>query len=281
MGRAAIARQVWRAMSEDNVLLVAAGVGFYLLLALFPALSAFVALYGLFLDPQSAVAQLSALEGVVPPSVMEVVAARVQSLAAQPAATLGLGFGLSLAVALWGANGGVKAIMEGLNIVFDVPERRGFLKRNLVALALMGGLAVLLLVMVAVLAVVPAVLALVPLGAAGEVALALLRWPLLLAVVGLALALLYRFAPCRQGADWRWITWGSGLATAGWVAASAGFAWYASSLADFDASYGAMATPVAILLWVWLSMVVVLLGAEVDAVMEQARSAGKDRQGAA
>lgn len=275
MGWMGIARRVWRAMSDDNVLLVAAGVGFYLLLALFPALTAFVALYGLFLDPASAVEQLSALSGVVPPSVMEVVAARVQALAAQPATTLGLGFVVSLVIALWGANGGVKAIMEGLNIVFDVPEGRGFVKRNLVALALMGGLVVLILVMVAVLAVVPAVLALFPLGAVGEVALAVLRWPVLLAVVGLALALLYRFAPCRKGVDWRWITWGSGLATLGWVAASAGFAWYASSLADFDASYGAMATPIAILLWVWLSMVVVLLGAEVDAEMEAARGEGR------
>lgn len=266
-----IARRVWAAMSEDNVLLVAAGVGFYLLLALFPALTAFVTLYGLFLDPATAVDQLVALDGVVPPSVMEVVAARVQALAAQPAATLGLGFAVSLLIALWGANGGVKAIMEGLNIVFDVPEGRGFVKRNLVALALMGGAVLLVLVMVAVLAVVPLVLALFPLGAAGEAALALLRWPVLVAAVGLGLALLYRFGPCRQGVNWRWITWGSGLATVGWVAASAGFAWYARSLADFDASYGAMATPIALLLWVWLSMVVVLLGAEVDAELEQAR----------
>ena len=272
-----IGKRVWAAMSEDNVLLVAAGVGFYLLLALFPALSAFVALYGLFLDPATAVDQLAALQGAVPPSVMEVVAARVQALAAEPAASLGVGFALSLGIALWGANGGVKAIMEGLNIVFDVPEGRGFVKRNLVALALMGGAVVIFALMVVVLAVVPAVLALFPLGVVGEVALALLRWPVLVAAVGVGLALLYRFGPCRKGGDWRWITWGSALATLGWVAVSVGFAWYARSLADFDASYGAMATPIALLLWVWLSMVVVLLGAEVDAEMEQAR---KGRLGA-
>lgn len=276
-----IAKRVWRAMGEDDLLLVAAGVGFYLLLALFPALTAFVTLYGLFLDPRSAVDQLSALEGVVPPSVMEVVAGRVQALAAEPAGRLGAGFALSLVIALWGANGGVKAVMDGLNIVFDLGERRGFVKRNLVALGLMAGAVVLFAVMVIVLAVVPAVLALFPLGVAGEVALEVLRWPVLLVVVGLGLALLYRFGPCRMAADWRWITWGSALATAGWMAASLGFAWYARSLADFDASYGAMAVPVALLLWVWLSMVVVLLGAEVDAVMEQDRAqtagpAGRD-----
>jgi len=266
-----LAARVWHAMSDDNVLLVAAGVGFYLLLALFPALSAFVALYGLFLDPAQVTDHLAMLDGVVPPAVLGVVAARLQALAAQPAATLGLGFVLSLLVALWGANGGVKAIMEGLNIVFDVPEGRGFVKRNLVALALMAGAVALLGVMVVVLAVVPAVLALFPLGVVGEVVLAVLRWPVLLAAVGLGLALLYRFGPCRTAVDWKWITWGSGLATVAWVAASAGFAWYASRLADFDASYGAMAAPVALLLWVWLSMVVVLLGAEVDAEMEQMR----------
>lgn len=276
-----IGRRVWAAMSEDNVLLVAAGVGFYLLLALFPALTAFVTLYGLFLDPATAVDQLAALRGVVPPSVMGVVAARVQALAAEPAATLGLGLAVSLFIALWGANGGVKAIMEGLNIVFDVPEGRGFVKRNLVALALMGGAAVIFAVMVVVLAVVPAVLALFPLGVVGEVALAVLRWPVLVVAVGAGLALLYRFGPCRTGGEWRWITWGSGLATLGWVAVSVGFAWYARSLADFDASYGAMATPIALLLWVWLSMVVVLLGAEVDAEMEQAKRGALSREGVA
>lgn len=272
MGWAEIGTRVWRAVGEDNLLLVAAGVGFYLLLALFPALTAFVALYGLFLDPGTAVDHLSTLEGVVPPSVMEVVAARVQGLAAEPAGALGLGFVLSLLIALWGANGGVKAIMEGLNIVFDLREERGFVAQNLVALALMAGAVVLAIVIVVVLAVVPAVLALFPLGVVGEVALAVLRWPVLVAAMGVGLALLYRFGPCRRGGDWRWISWGSGLATAGWLAVSVGFAWYARSLADFDASYGAMAAPIALLLWVWLTMVVVLLGAEVDAVMEQART---------
>ena len=271
-----IAARIWRAVGEDNLLLVAAGVGFYLLLALFPALTAFVALYGLILDPAEVGGQLALLEGAVPPSVMEIVAARVEGLAAQPAGTLGLGFVLSLGVALWGANGGVKAVMQGLNIVFDTGEERSFVKRNLVALALMAGAVVLFAVMAVVMAVVPAVLALFPLGTAGEVAVRLLRWPLLLAVTGLGLALLYRFGPCRRGVDWRWITWGSGLAALGWVAASLGFAWYAGSLADFDASYGALAAPVALLLWVWLSVVVMLLGAEVDAVME-----GAERQGCA
>lgn len=271
MAWAEIGRRVWAAMGADNLLLVAAGVGFYLLLALFPALTAFVALYGLFLDPATAVDQLAKLEGVVPPSVMEVVAARVQGLAAEPAGTLGLGVVLSLVIALWGANGGVKAIMEALNIVFGVAEERGVVKRNLVALGLMAGAGVLVMVMVLVLAMVPAVLALLPLGLVGEVLLAVLRWPVLVAAVGLGLALLYRFGPCRTGGDWRWITLGSGLATVGWVAASVGFAWYARSVADFGASYGAMATPIALLLWVWLSVVVVLLGAEVDAEMESAR----------
>lgn len=279
MGWAEIGRRVWRAMGEDNLLLVAAGVGFYLLLALFPALTAFVTLYGLFLDPATAVDHLAMLEGVVPPSVMEVVATRVQGLAAEPASRLGLGFVLSLGIALWGANGGVKAIMEGLNIVFDEGEGRGFVTRNLVALGLMAGAVLLVAVMVVVLAVVPAVLALFPLGVVGEVALAVLRWPVLVVAVGVGLAVLYRFGPCRTGVDWRWITWGSGLATVGWVAASVAFAWYARALADFDASYGAMATPVALLLWVWLSMVVVLLGAEVDAVMEQAREDAAPAEG--
>ena len=260
--------RIWRSLTEDNLLLIAAGVTFFLLLAIFPALSAFVALYGLIFDPRAIAGHLALAEGVVPPVALDVIAAQLQALAAEPAGSLTMGFLLTLGLALWSANGGVKSIMEGLNIAYDEAEKRSFLRRNLVALAFTLGAMGLIVVMAVVMAVIPAALALVPLGPLGEVAILVLRWPLLLVVIGVALAALYRWGPSRAQAQWRWVTWGSGIAAVAWVLASVGFALYAEGVADFDRSYGAMAAPIAFLLWLWLSMVVVLIGAEINGEME-------------
>lgn len=263
-----IAARVWKSLTEDRILLIAAGVTFYLILALFPALAAFVAIYGLFLDPATVSQHIATLKGIAPPAVTDLLSGQLERLASQRSGTLGFGALAGLAVALWSTNGGVKAIIEGLNIAYDERETRSFLRLNLVALAFTLGAMVLILLILAALAVVPAVLALVPLGTAGEVALALLRWPLMVVAVGIALALLYRHGPAREPPEWRWVTWGSAFATLGWIAASVGFSLYLENFADFAASYGAMAAPIAVLLWLWLSLIVVLVGAEINGEIE-------------
>lgn len=276
-----ILKRVWQSLTEDRVLLIAAGVTFYLLLALFPALASFVAIYGLFLDPATVADQIAALQGVAPPAVTELVGGQLQRLAAQQSGTLGLGAVIGLLVALWSTNGGIKAIIEGLNIAYDETEHRSFIRLNLVALAFTLGAMVLILVIIAALAVLPAVLAVLPLGRLGETLVALVRWPVLLVAVGVALALLYRWGPSREPPEWRWVTWGSAFATLGWIAASVAFSFYLENFADFAASYGAMAAPIAVLLWLWISMIVILIGAEINGEIEHQTdrdtTTGKDR----
>lgn len=255
-------------LSEDRVLLVAAGVTFYLILALFPALAAFVAVYGLFLDPATVTRHIAALEGVAPPALTDLISVQLQTLAAQQTGDLGFGAVIGLLVAFWSANGGVKAIIEGLNVAYDERETRSFLRLNLVALAFTLGAMMLILLMVAALAIVPALLAFLPLGSLGEIAISLSRWPLLLLAVGLALSMLYRWGPAREAPDWRWVTWGSAFGTLGWIATSVGFSLYLENFADFAASYGAFAAPIAVLLWLWISMIVILIGAEINGEIE-------------
>ena len=263
-----ILSRVWASLSEDRVLLVAAGVTFYLILALFPAIAAFVAVYGLFLDPATVGSHIAALEGVAPPALTELLSTQLQTLAAQRSGNLGFGAAIGILIAFWSANGGVKAIIEGLNVAYDERETRSFVRLNLVAFAFTLGAMVLIVLMVAALAVVPAVLAILPLGALGEIVLRLARWPLLVLAVGLALAMLYRWGPAREPPEWRWVTWGSAFATLGWIAASVGFSIYLENFADFAASYGAFAAPIAVLLWLWISMIVVLIGAEINGEIE-------------
>lgn len=276
-----ILSRVWASLSEDRVLLVAAGVTFYLILALFPAIAAFVAVYGLFLDPATVTRHIAALEGVAPPALTELLANQLQTLAAQRSGDLGFGAAIGLLIAFWSANGGVKAIMEGLNVAYDERETRSFLRLNLVAFAFTLGAMLLIVLMVGALAVVPAVLAFLPLGGLGEIVVTLSRWPLLVLAVGLALALLYRWAPAREPPEWRWVTWGSAFATLGWIATSVGFSVYLENFADFTASYGAFAAPIAVLLWLWISMIVILIGAEINGEIEHQTlrdsTTGKDR----
>lgn len=268
-----IARRVWQSLAEDKVLLVAAGVTFYLLLALFPMLGTFVALYGLVADPATVAEHAGFLQGVMPGPATELLSAEMARLAAVPHGDLGLSAMIAALVSLWSANGGVKAIFEGLNIAHDADETRSFLRLAGVTLAFTLGAIGLMLVMIAALAVLPAGLAVLASGPVVEGLAALVRWPLIVVAVGGSLALLYRYGPSRPPPAWAWVTWGSAIATVVWVAASVAFSLYLETFADFGASYGAMAAPIAFLLWVWISVIVVLLGAEVNAEMER-RTAG-------
>ena len=260
--------RVWKSLSEDRVMLIAGGVTFYLLLALFPALVAFMSIYGIFLDPATAADQAQLLRGFVPPAAVDMIAEQLARLTQKQSETLTLGFVLSLIIAFWSANGGVKAMIEGLNFAYDEREKRSFLRLNMVAFAFTLGAMALMMVLFVALAVIPAMLAVLDLGPVGSLVIRLLRWPLLVVMLGLALTVLYRHGPSRRSPEWRWVTWGSAFATITWLIMSIAFTTYLDRIANFNATYGALAAPIGFLFWVWLSIIVIILGGEINGEME-------------
>ena len=267
-GWRAVLRRVLREAISDEVGMAAASCGFYAMLALFPAISVAISLYGLVADPVAVESQLEGLRGVLPASTYELIAARVHDLATAGLTKLSWGLALSLLVALWSAMNGTKAIISALNVAYEEREQRGFLRLNLVALLFtLGGIFGVVLALT-VIVVVPAALPFTWLGPLASIAVRVCSFGLLLGFVVLNLALLYRYGPSRAPAKWRWITPGSLLAAALWLAASLAFSFYVSNFGAYDAAYGTLGGVVVALLWFFISAYAVILGAELNAELE-------------
>ena len=260
--------RVYEDVSSHRILMVAAGVTFYALLAVFPAVAALVSLYGLFADPNNIGNILQSLAGVLPGGAIDVIGDQMTRVASQGGGKLGFAFITGLAIALWSANAGMKALFDALNIVYNETEKRGFITLNLVSLAFTLGAILLIILALVAIAVVPVVLNFVGLGPMVEKLISILRWPLLLVAVALAIALVYRYGPSRRKAKWRWITWGSAFASIAWLGVSILFSWYVSNFGSYDKTYGSLGAAVGFMTWIWLSMIVVLIGAELDSEME-------------
>jgi membrane protein len=261
----------WRTyiqVGDDRLLAVAAGVVFYMLLALFPAITALVSLYGLLTDPATINDHLSLWEGVMPEQAIAIVKEQVVRLTQTSNGALGLGFFLGLALALWSANAGMKAIIDALNVVYDEREKRGFVRLTLVALAFtLGGLVFIILALGAVV-VFPLALAWLGFESRSAELIAILRWPALFVIVTLALAVLYRYGPSRTPPRWQWLSVGTLLVAFGWLAVSALFSWYLSNFAHYDATYGSLGAAIGLMMWLWLSVIVILIGGELNAEIE-------------
>lgn len=261
-------KRVYYEVDDDRVMLTAAGVTFYLLLALFPALAAFVSMYGVVADPSTIADHISFLGSFLPSGGLELIESQLEALVEQDVGALNVGFILGLLIALWSANSGMKSIIDAMNVVYDETEKRGFLKYNLVSLAFtLGALGVGMLFLTLV-GVVPAALAAFRLEGMTEFLIRYLRWPVMLLAVALAISIIYRWAPSRETAKWRWITWGSALATLIWIATSIGFSWYLENFADYNATYGSLGAVIGFMMWTWISVMILLVGAELNAELE-------------
>ena len=261
----------WRVLhevTEDRVTLIAGGVTFYLLLALFPALAALVSLYGLVADPVTISENLGKLAALLPPGAFDVFAEQIKSLAEKRDSNLGLTFFFGLAVALWSTHNGTLAIFDAMNIAYEEKEKRGIVKLNLVAFCftICGMFAAML--MIGLVAVLPTVLSYVWLDQFKENALLFMRWPIVLVVGALAVLAIYRFGPSREPPKLRWITWGALLTIVGLTAMSLGFSFYLSHFANYNATYGTLGALIGFLVWTWLSVTILIVGGELNAELE-------------
>lgn len=258
-------------IGRDNLSLVAAGIGFYVMLSIVPALFAAVAIYGLVADPAAVPRAIAGLSRALPPSSLQLVETQLRALVQTAPTTLGWGAALGIVLALWSAAKGAKALIAGVNLADGQVETRGFFALQGLALAFTAGFVVVVGAAVGLLAVLPGLVDRLALGPTGAVVVFVVRWALLLALVLVALGLVYRHAPAREAVRWRWVSRGSFVATGLWVAASALFSWYVVHYGNFQDTYGALAGAVVLLLWLQISFFLVLLGAELNAAIERRR----------
>jgi membrane protein len=263
-----IVARVYGRITEARVFLVAAGVTFYALLAIFPAIAALISIYGLFADPSSIASQSDAASGFLPGDALNILREQMERIA-QARGTLGFAFLIGLLISLWSANGGMKALFDALNVVYGEKENRSFIWLNIMSLSFTVAAIVFLIVAVALVAVVPLMLYYLGLENATQWLFTVARWPLLLLAVAVALALIYRYGPSRAEPKWRWITWGSASAAVAWIVLSLLFSWYAANFASYNRTYGSLGAVIAFMTWMWLSATVVLVGAAIDAETER------------
>jgi membrane protein len=260
--------RVWHEIGEDRIFLIAAGATFYLLLALFPALAAFVSLYGFVADPRTIADHIDFLGNVLPSGGYDLVRGQLETLAAQSVQSLSIRFVTGLLVAFWSAMNGIKSLFEGLNVAYGEREKRSFLMVNIIAFVFTIGAMLVGIAMLVSVGVIPTLLALLSLDHWTEAVISLMRWPILLVVVGAGITVLFRYGPSRARAKWRWVTYGAAMATVVWLLASWGFSHYLRNFADYNATYGSLGAVIGFLMWTWISVVILLVGAELNAELE-------------
>lgn len=263
-----IAYRVKDEIGNDRIGTIAAGTTFFLLLALFPAIAALVSIYGLVADPTTIQDHLNDLAGYVPGEFLSLLGDQLKRLSTTESNTLGFGFILGLLLALYSANNGVKALFDALNVAYDEEEKRGFIALNLRSFAFTLGAVVFVILVLNVVIGVPIVLNFLNLGVVGQILITLLPAVVLFAVASFGIALLYRYGPSREAAKWRWITPGSFAAAVVWLIGSAAFSYYLANFGDYSATYGSLGAAIGAMMWIYISMWIILVGAELNSEIE-------------
>jgi membrane protein len=260
--------RVWAQIGEDNVSIVAAGVAFYALLAIVPALTAFVSLFGLIADPATVQAQFASFQGVMPANAWTLVNDQLTAVASAAPRRLGIGALAGLGVAVYSAGAGVRALMTALNIAYNEREKRSFVKFYLIAFLFTIGIAVLGVLSIGVIIAVPVVINYARLGVLAGAAVKIAPWVVLATFMTVTLGALYRYGVSRAEPKTRWVSWGATFATVLWIGASLVFSIYVANFGSYNETYGALGAVVVLLMWLWISAYIVLIGAELNAEME-------------
>ena len=260
--------RVYAEINDDRVMLIAAGVTYYLLLAFVPGLTAFLSLYGLVADRGTVAEHVGMLQGFVPSGALDILNEQLTRLTAEGETTLGLTLLISLAIALWSANAGMKSLFEAMNIAYHEVETRSFIKLNAITLMFTVGAIVVMGLMLGVLIVLPTVLGYVGIGEGAEWLIRIAGFVVLLGVLSLGVAALYRWAADRESPKWRWITPGAILALVATIIVSALFSWYAANFGSYNATYGSLGAVIGFMTWIWLTSILLIVGGELNSELE-------------
>ncbi|HEY8574346.1 YihY/virulence factor BrkB family protein [Phenylobacterium sp.] len=257
--------RTYREVGHDRLPQVAGGVTFYMLVAIVPAIGAFVSIYGLFADVGTVSKQLAELAGFLPRDVLSIVGDQMMRLATQRPASLSGAFLVSLLLSLWTANAGMGALFDGLNVAYNEKEKRPFALRRPLTYGFTAAALLFMIATTAILVALPLFLQ----GWPGAVRILIpLRWLLLLGLASWAFAIIYRYGPSRRRARWRWVSFGAVLASIVWVGGSLGFSWYVNNIARIHVTYGSLGAVIGFMTWIWFSVMTVLVGAELNAEIE-------------
>jgi membrane protein len=263
-----VAKRGWKEAKADQVPLLAAGVAFYAFLSIFPALIALVSIYGLFADPATIANQLNSMTAALPDEARQIITDQVTAQASRRTA-LGVGLIISVAIALWSASAGINNLLTAINVAYDEEEKRGFVKKRLMSLGLTLAAIVFMVIIIGLVAVLPPLLQAVFGTGALSWILQIIGWLIMVVLVAVALAILYRLGPDRDAPRMNWVSVGALVATFIWLVASIGFSVYTATFGNYAKTYGVFAGIVVLLFWLWISMYAVLLGAEINAESEQ------------
>jgi membrane protein len=264
--------RTYNGINDKNLFLVAGGVTYYVLLALFPALLALVFIYGLAFDRAQVEKQVNAMSGMLPESARQLIATELHQIVSSSGGALSIGVVITVLFALWSASRGMSGLMSGLDIAYGEIDQRSFIRFNLIALGLTLGLLVGGVIAIALVAVLPAVTAALQSGGGGGIikwVALIVEWPVLLALIMVLLAVLYRYAPDRRAPQWRWASPGAIVGGVLWIVGSILFSVYVANFSNYNAAYGSLGAVVVLLTWLYLSAFVVLLGAQINAELER------------
>jgi len=263
-----IVKRAWAENKADNMPIIAGGVAFFGFLAIFPALIALISIYGLVASPDSVADQVKELSAQLPRDAATLIGQQLNSIVANSGSALSIGLVVSILAALWSASGGVGNLITAVNIAYDEVEARNFVKLRLTSLALTLGAIFFVLVTFGLVAVVPSLIEALPLGIVGTILAQVARWVLLLGVFAGSLAVLYRVAPDRDAPRFRWVSLGAVIVTVIWALVSLAFALYVNNFGSYDKTYGTIAGVIVLMLWLYLTCYLVLLGAEINSEAE-------------
>jgi membrane protein len=263
-----IALRVKDQLNYDHVQVVSAGVAFYFFLALFPAIAAAVSIYGLLVSPEQVEQQMSQLASALPEQAHQMISEILHQMAGESDSNLGWTLVISILLSLYSSNKGIAAVFEGVNIAYDELDERGFFKKNGIELLFTLGAIVLGLLAIAVIGAWPGMVGNLGLPSVLQTLISWGRWIVLALIISLSLGLIYKVAPDRDNPEFKWVSWGAGIATLLWIGGSLLFSWYVNNFGSYDETYGSFAAIVILMLWFFLTAYIIILGAEINSEME-------------